>query len=124
MMTPSEYDWTSAIAALLGFGLAVLLYVLPWIIADQRGVARKGWLIFTNIVFGLTVIGWIVALVWAILGETKPKTRAPHREGTGAPVSKPRHAARETRRPKARRPARETHRIEPHFSFGPPRESH
>ena len=54
--------------------LIVLLIVLPLsfaptIVAFSRKHAKK-WLVFTlNLLTGWTGIGWVVALVWAIVGK-------------------------------------------------------
>ncbi|MEE4450035.1 superinfection immunity protein [Novosphingobium resinovorum] len=60
--------------------LIVLLFVLPIsflpsIIAFARGHAQK-WIVFiVNFFLGWTGIGWIVALVWAIVGKTAAQAR-------------------------------------------------
>ena len=42
------------------------LYLLPTFIAFSRD-HRNRWIIFiVNIVFGATVLGWLIALVWAM----------------------------------------------------------
>lgn len=53
------------------FFIPLLMSIVPWLIAycrghhDQLGVFLVGW-------FGsYTVLGWVVAMVWAIGGETK-----------------------------------------------------
>jgi len=43
-----------------------VLYLLPTLIAFSRG-HRNRWVIFiVNIVFGATILGWLIALVWAM----------------------------------------------------------
>lgn len=50
--------------------LATLLYFLPAIIAhNKRDFAA---ILIVNLLFGWTVIGWIVALIWACAAEVKP----------------------------------------------------
>ena len=46
--------------------LLCALYLLPTFIAFSRD-HRNRWIIFiVNIVFGATVLGWLIALVWAM----------------------------------------------------------
>ena len=46
--------------------LLCALFLLPTFIAFSRG-HRNRWIIFiVNIVFGATVLGWLIALVWAM----------------------------------------------------------
>jgi hypothetical protein len=49
----------------------VLLLLIPWFIARSRGVATRGWLLLVLLLFGWTLIGWAVCLLWAVLGETE-----------------------------------------------------
>jgi Superinfection immunity protein len=62
--------------------LAAILYFIPTGIANQRRVKNRGSIIFINIVFGWTVLGWIAALLWAIM-------EAPEEPVTTAPVPAP-----------------------------------
>lgn len=49
---------------------ATLLYFLPALIAHNK---RDFTAIFiVNLLFGWTVVGWIIALVWACAAEPKP----------------------------------------------------
>jgi hypothetical protein len=50
-------------------GLAV--YCLPIIIAAIRHSKSMVGIVLLNILAGWTFIGWIIALIWAITGETK-----------------------------------------------------
>lgn len=53
--------------------LAILLYLLPTFIAFNR-VHRNRWVIMIiNVVFGATVLGWLIALVWALNRVDSPK---------------------------------------------------
>ena len=45
--------------------ILVLIYFLPSTIANGRGHPRRETITFINIFFGWTVIGWLVALIWA-----------------------------------------------------------
>ena len=57
-----------------GFALLTIisLYILPTSIAARRELACGTFLVFAvNILIGWTVIGWLVCLLWAALGQTK-----------------------------------------------------
>ncbi|MFI6961940.1 superinfection immunity protein [Streptomyces sp. NPDC050255] len=57
---------TTGLLSLIGLGV----YLLPSLIAFNRG-ADKRWLVLgINVVFGATFLGWVVALVLAL---RKPK---------------------------------------------------
>jgi|RhiMethySRZTD1v2_1073278.scaffolds.fasta_scaffold1016985_1 Superinfection immunity protein len=47
----------------------VFSYLLPSVIATTRKVDRDGAIILVNVVFGWTVLGWIAALIWAVVGK-------------------------------------------------------
>ncbi len=48
------------------FGIGLLMYFLPTIIAIARGKRDVGAIFVLNLFLGWTMIGWIVALVWAL----------------------------------------------------------
>jgi hypothetical protein len=54
------------ILAAVGMALSVLLYVLPTIIAVRRKKTDLRRILLVNVLLGWTVIGWAVALVWAV----------------------------------------------------------
>ena len=43
------------------------LYFLPSLIASGRGLHQRGAILLVNLFLGWTFIGWIVALIWAIV---------------------------------------------------------
>lgn len=43
----------------------LVLHFLPTIIAGYRHADHFGWILVVNLLLGWTVIGWIVALIWA-----------------------------------------------------------
>ncbi|ADR32426.1 Imm immunity to superinfection membrane protein [Escherichia phage vB_EcoM_VR7] len=51
--------------------LAALAYFLPWIIALLRGTRSNVGIFFINLLFGWTMIGWVIALIWALVAERK-----------------------------------------------------
>jgi hypothetical protein len=50
----------------LGLFVAVAVYFAPTIIAERRKHPNAAPIMVINILFGLTLIGWAVALVWAL----------------------------------------------------------
>ena len=50
--------------------LVATVYFLPTIVAVVRRHPRPIFLGFLNLAFGVTVIGWVILLIWAIFGTT------------------------------------------------------
>lgn len=48
-----------------------MLYFLPWIIAVLRNTKNRSWVAIVNVCFGLSIIGWFVALAMAGEGEKR-----------------------------------------------------
>ena len=44
----------------------VVLHFLPAIIAGIRHARNFGWILVINLLLSWTVVGWIIALIWAI----------------------------------------------------------
>ena len=57
--------------------LLVALYFLPAIAADLRRHPSAFAIGLLNLLLGWTVLGWIIALVWAVAAQ--PRDRAPAR---------------------------------------------
>ena len=57
----------SASLGLMIFLLAVIFYFIPTIISSERKTAHFNMILFINLVFGWTVLGWIAALIWTIV---------------------------------------------------------
>lgn len=51
--------------------ILLFFYFLPAVIASNRNTKHGGMIVFINLVFGWTVLGWIAALIWAIDGSKK-----------------------------------------------------
>lgn len=51
------------------FGTGFILYFLPSIIAFVRGKRDAVSILVLNIFLGWTLIGWVVALVWALKND-------------------------------------------------------
>ncbi len=58
-------------------GLAILiglsLYFLPTIIVEIRGTEQAARVIWVNLIFGWTGLGWVAALIWALIKRGSPK---------------------------------------------------
>lgn len=63
-MTPIEY--TVILFVIL---LILVLFLLPTAIAFCKGHQYRWIILFINVVFGFTLIGWFGALIWSIAGD-------------------------------------------------------
>lgn len=52
--------------------ILALLYVLPTLLAWSRKVNNVSQIALVNILVGWTLIGWVVAIVWAAKPVTEP----------------------------------------------------
>jgi hypothetical protein len=71
---------------LIGAGIvATIVYFVPSIIAFRTDKANKIPILIVNFVFGWSLLGWIVALVWALSkGEAQPQQIVIHQTITGS----------------------------------------
>ncbi len=51
--------------------LLAVLYFLPTIVASTRGHRAAAAICVLNIFLGWTFIGWLIALVWSLTGDTR-----------------------------------------------------
>ena len=51
--------------------LLVTFYFLPFIVALMRSSKRTAGIFVLNLVFGLTILGWFGALIWALASDTR-----------------------------------------------------
>lgn len=59
--------------------LAVLAYLLPCGVAIHREHPARAGIALVNVLFGWTLIGWLVSFVWAFTGEGEAGKRScPH----------------------------------------------
>lgn len=65
-------DGTNIAASLIATA-AFFFYLLPAMIASIRQVEHDGAIIAINVVFGWTVLGWIAALIWAVVEKPRGK---------------------------------------------------
>lgn len=67
-----------------GWFLTILLvialsYFIPFFIAWRRGACNLVMIFLGNLLLAWTVVGWVVVMLWAALGQTKDQ-RAFYRE--------------------------------------------
>ncbi len=64
---------------LMGYWIAllVLLYWVPSFVAFSRGHRNRWPILALNTFLGATVIGWVAALVWALLAEPTMRVQNP-----------------------------------------------
>ena len=67
--------------AIFLLALLVIFYFLPCIICNVRTTQHGAAIFLINLFLGWTVLGWIAALIWAIV--EKPAEPAPIPEGDG-----------------------------------------
>jgi hypothetical protein len=48
--------------------------LLPILIAGMRSVKNFGWIFVINLFLGWTMVGWVVALIWALRDAPKYQT--------------------------------------------------
>ena len=51
---------------LIMFVVGFCLYFLPAIVAIRSGKKNQGAILILNLFLGWTVLGWVIALVWAV----------------------------------------------------------
>lgn len=50
----------------------VVLSAIPIVIAEKRRCKNLKWIYFLSFFLSWTIIGWLVAMSWAIRGEANP----------------------------------------------------
>jgi len=53
------------------FGFGFVMYFLPSIVAFARGKRDTAAIVLLNFFLGWTMIGWVVALVWAVRADVQ-----------------------------------------------------
>lgn len=54
------------------YGIPILLYFLPWLIAEVMRHPNRGFIFLINLFLGWTILGWIAALLLAVIPRQKP----------------------------------------------------
>lgn len=73
---PPGSDTALAIFLVTGFVIACIIYIVPSIVAFRRDHPNRWIILVINLAFGTTIIGWGIALAWAL--------RAVHRPGSAS----------------------------------------
>ncbi|GAB7140488.1 hypothetical protein RsTz2092_04370 [Deferribacterales bacterium RsTz2092] len=55
--------------------VAVIIYLLPFILAKKRNMASARTLFWVNLFLGVTGLVWLVCLIWACEGRTKESNK-------------------------------------------------
>ena len=53
--------------------LGLFVYFIPYIVAIAKGKENSLAILLVNGLFGWTLVGWVAALVWAVLKEKEPQ---------------------------------------------------
>jgi hypothetical protein len=72
-MTPDATNLLGFLTIGLVIATCFVLYFLPAIIAARRSHPYKGAILFINILFGFSGLGWLVAFVWAFIQPQPPQ---------------------------------------------------
>ena len=72
----SNDPWLVPVVILL-LGLAVVVYLLPSIVASNRRHRERAPIFVLNLLLGWTLVGWVAALVWSLTShvEATPTTK-------------------------------------------------
>ena len=68
---------------------ALAIYLLPSLVAAARGKINSSAIFVLNVLLGWTVLGWIIALVWACTHDAGTLARESQRRATRSNWSKP-----------------------------------
>jgi hypothetical protein len=60
------------VALAWAFGVAILVYLLPAFIAEERKHQHRIPTFLLNLLMGWTFVGWVVSLVWAAMPMSPP----------------------------------------------------
>lgn len=66
--------------------IVLLVYFLPTIVASNKKKSNTGAIFFVNLVFGWTLLGWGIAMVWALTNDVKSQVVNIHSGNTPAQV--------------------------------------
>jgi hypothetical protein len=71
-----------AVFIVISLVLAILFYFLPTFISYVRHTNHRGAILWVNLLFGWTVLGWIAVAAWALVEESEhgsdtERSRAP-----------------------------------------------
>jgi hypothetical protein len=52
-------------------GVCIFLYLFPTVVAANRKHNNEGAILALNLLLGWTVLGWVIAMVWALTDNTR-----------------------------------------------------
>ena len=71
-----HYLWEGFLLLIAGAILAVLIgptvYLFPFLLAAYRRKRNTSSIFVLNLLTGWTIVGWVVALIWAVAYESTP----------------------------------------------------
>ena len=62
--------------AIIVFLCAAVLYFAPSVVAYRKHATAAPGILITNVVFGWTILGWFIALIWAASVAAQPHPQA------------------------------------------------
>jgi NAD/NADP transhydrogenase beta subunit len=74
--TESGGDMFDSTMTVILLAIVVVIYMLPSLIAFGREHWRRGTILVLNLVFGWTLVGWILIFLWAGLGRSEAELYA------------------------------------------------
>jgi 4-amino-4-deoxy-L-arabinose transferase-like glycosyltransferase len=77
---------TSPITGLILVVGCIAFYFLPSIVAASRHKRSENAIVATNLLLGWTLIGWIVALIWALTADPPESPALPPRRRLRPPI--------------------------------------
>lgn len=66
-----------SLAGLIVLALIVAMYFLPTIVAYRRQRVSAGAILAANLLFGWTILGWCICLIWALSGDSSSRYAGP-----------------------------------------------
>lgn len=60
-----------SLVSLLGFLIVFAIYFIPAIVAGKRNHTQETAITLLNLFLGWTFVGWVIALIWAVMNEKK-----------------------------------------------------
>lgn len=66
-------DLAQVITALFVLFFVMVIYFLPFVIANARKHASQWAIFFVNLLFGWTIFGWLICFIWAFGNPGHPQ---------------------------------------------------
>lgn len=60
------------LASIIGIAVGLAIYFIPAIIGFKKNQPNKVSILLLNLFLGWSLIGWVIALVWATKNDTAP----------------------------------------------------